>query len=119
MFAGKPNKGILPSPRYYLYVFVPGLVAALIGYVLPGKLFHTTIMGSPSSDAFVFACIPVIAFSFPCGPVQKAKSEKGSAPCCFIFGISIIFWALYYQNFTAYSLWGRSIHRPHRLLPDH
>ena len=56
----------MPMSRIFLYVFLPAIIAALIGYFVPSQLFHTTIMGSPSSDAYVFACIPVLAyFCFP------------------------------------------------------
>jgi proton-dependent oligopeptide transporter, POT family len=99
------QKGDTSLSQILLYVFVPGIVAALIGYVLPGKLLHTTIMGSPSSDAFVFACVPVVAFFISLWARAKGQERKGIGALLFIFGISIIFWALYYQNFTAYSLW--------------
>jgi POT family proton-dependent oligopeptide transporter len=88
-----------------LYVFVPGLIAAAIGYSLPGKIFHTTIMGSPSSDAFVFGCIPVIAFFVSLWVKARGQDKKGIGALLFIFMISIIFWAMYYQIFTAYTLW--------------
>ena len=88
-----------------LYVFVPGIIAAMIGFYLPGKLFHTTFMGSPSSDAFVFACIPVIAFFLSIWVKARGEDKKGIGALLFIFMISVIFWAIYYQNFTAYTLW--------------
>src|ERR1700744_1424462 len=59
------------------YVFVPGIIAAIIGFILPGRLFHTTIMGSPASDAFVFACIPVIAFFLSLWIKASGEDKKG------------------------------------------
>ncbi len=100
-----PQKEDMNLSQILLYVFVPGLVAALIGYTLPSKLFHTTIMGSPSSDAFVFACVPVIAFFVSLWVKARGEDKKGIGALLFIFAVSIIFWALYYQNFTAYTLW--------------
>jgi proton-dependent oligopeptide transporter, POT family len=100
-----PQKEDMNLSQILLYVFVPGLVAALIGYTLPGKLFHTTIMGSPSSDAFVFACVPVIAFFVSLWVKARGEDKKGIGALLFIFAVSVIFWALYYQNFTAYTLW--------------
>lgn len=88
-----------------LYVFVPGIAAAIIGYVLPGKIFGGTIMGSKASDAFVFACIPIIAFFISLWVKARGEDKKGIGALLFIFLVSVIFWALYYQNFTAYTLW--------------
>jgi len=103
----EPQKGDMPFSHIILYVFAPGLAAAMIGYFVPSKLFHTTIMGSPSSDAFVFACVPVISFFVSLWARAKDEDKKGIGALLFIFAISIIFWALYYQNFTAYSLWAQ------------
>jgi POT family proton-dependent oligopeptide transporter len=101
----EPNKEDMNLSQILLYVFVPGIVAAAIGYYLPGSLFHTTIMGSPASDAFVFACIPVIAFFLSIWMKARGEEKKGIGALLFIFMVSIIFWAIYYQNFTAFSLW--------------
>lgn len=100
-----PHKEDMNLSQILLYVFVPGLIAALIGYILPGKLFHTTIMGSPSSDAFVCACIPVIAFFVSLWVKARGEDKKGIGALLFIFAISVIFWAMFYQQFTAYTLW--------------
>ena len=101
----EPHKEDMSLTQILLYVFVPGLVAAGIGYVLPGKLFHTTIMGSAASDAFVFACVPVIAFFVSLWVKARGEDKKGIGALLFIFAVSVIFWAIYYQNFTAYTLW--------------
>jgi POT family proton-dependent oligopeptide transporter len=100
-----PEKADMSLSQILLYVFVPGLIAALIGYTMPGKLIHTTIMGSPSSDAFVFGCVPVIAFFISLWVRAKGQDKKGIGALLFIFAVSVIFWAVYYQNFTAYTLW--------------
>ncbi|HEY4285468.1 MAG TPA: peptide MFS transporter [Puia sp.] len=101
----QPNKEDMTLSQICLYVFVPAIIAAIIGYILPGKIFHTTIMGTPSSDAFVFACVPIIAFFISIWVKANKEDKKGVGALLFIFGVSIIFWALFYQNFTAYTLW--------------
>jgi POT family proton-dependent oligopeptide transporter len=101
----EPQKEDMSLSQILLYVFVPGLIAAVIGYTLPGKIFHTTIMGSAASDAFIFACVPVIAFFISLWVRAKGPDRKGIGALLFIFGISVIFWAIFYQNFTAYTLW--------------
>ena len=101
----QPNKEDMPLSQICLYVFVPAIIAAIIGFKLPGLVFHTTFMGSPSSDAFVFACIPIIAYFISIWVKANKEDKRGVGALLFIFGVSIIFWALFYQNFTAYTLW--------------
>ena len=112
-----PNKEDMSLGQICLYVFVPGIIAAILGYIVPGAVFHTTIMGSPASDAFVFACVPVIGFFVSIWVRAKGEDKKGIGALLFIFAISVIFWSLYYQNFTGYTLWAeqhtdRSISTP-------
>ncbi len=99
------QKEDMPLSKICLYVLVPALIAAFAGYTLPSRIFHSTIMGSPSSDAFVCACIPVIAFFISLWVKARGQEKRGIGALLFIFAISVIFWSLYYQNFTAYTLW--------------
>lgn len=97
------------------YVFLPAIIAAIIGFYLPGKIFHTTLMGSPSSDAFMFACIPIIGFFVSIWKKANSEDKGGIGALLYIFAVSVIFWALYYQIFTGYTLWSdrytdRTIH---------
>lgn len=101
----EPQKEDMPLSKILAYVFLPGILAAVVGYFLPSKVFHTTIMGSPSSDAFVFACVPVISFFISIWVRARGQDKKGIGALLFIFSVSIIFWAIFYQNFTAYTLW--------------
>ena len=87
------------------YVFLPAIVAAIIGYFIPGRLFHTTLMGSPSSDAFVFACVPIIVYFVSIWVKANREDKRGIGALLYLFAVSVIFWALYYQIFTAYTLW--------------
>jgi len=89
------------------YVFLPAIVAALIGWFVPTRVFHTTIMGSPSNDAFIFACIPIISFYISLW-VRAAKIDKKAiGSLLFIFVIAIAFWAIYNQNSTGLTLWAQ------------
>lgn len=87
------------------YVFLPAIIAAFIGFYLPGKLFGGTIMGSQSSDAFVFACVPIIGFFISIWMKANREDKGGVGALLYIFAVSVIFWALYYQIFTGYTLW--------------
>ena len=100
-----PQKEDMTLGEICLYVFVPAIVAALLGYFVPASVFHTTVMGSQASDAFVFACIPILGFFVSIWVRAKVEDKKGIGALLFIFAISTIFWSLYYQNFTGYTLW--------------
>src|SRR5690349_19266342 len=51
----------MPLSKIFSYVFLPAIIAAIIGWYMK-KLIGTTIMGSQANDAFIFACLPIIAF---------------------------------------------------------
>src|ERR1700722_218434 len=100
-----PQKEDMSLGEICLYVFVPAIAAALLGYFVPAAVFHTTVMGSQASDAFVFACVPILGFFVSIWVRAKGEDKKGVGALLFIFAISVIFWSLYYQNFTGYTLW--------------
>jgi POT family proton-dependent oligopeptide transporter len=60
------------------YVFLPALIAAVIGWIVPGYIFHNTIMGSKANDAFIFACIPIIAFYVSLWVKAEGQDKKGN-----------------------------------------
>ena len=88
-----------------LYVFVPALIAAVIGWMVPVKIFGSAIMGTQANDAFVFACIPIIAFYISLWVKAKGQDKKGIGSLLFIFVIAIAFWTIYNQNATGLTLW--------------
>ncbi|MEO8769430.1 MAG: peptide MFS transporter [Ferruginibacter sp.] len=87
------------------YVFLPALITACIGWFLPMKLFGGTMMGSQANDAFIFACLPIIAFYISLWVKAKGQDKKGIGALLFIFSISIVFWTIYNQNSTGLTLW--------------
>jgi proton-dependent oligopeptide transporter, POT family len=87
------------------FVFLPALVAAAIGWFVPPKLFGTSIMGTQANDAFIFACLPIIAFYISLWVKAKGQDKKGIGSLLFIFVIAIAFWAIYNQNATGLTLW--------------
>ncbi|MEP7106585.1 MAG: peptide MFS transporter [Ferruginibacter sp.] len=95
----------MPLSKIFLYVFLPAIIAAFIGWVVPNKIFGQTIMGSPANDAFIFACIPIIAFYVSLYVKAKGQDKKGIGSLLFIFTISIVFWTIYNQNSTGLTLW--------------
>lgn len=88
-----------------LYVFVPAIIAAIVGYMIPSKLLGGPIMGSAANDAFIFACLPIIAFYVSLWAKAKGSDKKAIGSLLFIFAIAIAFWTIYNQNSTGLTLW--------------
>lgn len=87
------------------YVFLPAIIAAVIGWIVPSQLFGSTIMGTKANDAFIFACIPIIAFYISLWVKAKGSDKKAIGSLLFIFVIAIAFWTIYNQNATGLTLW--------------
>jgi len=97
----------MPLSKIFGYVFLPAIIAAAIGWIVPKLLFGSTIMGSQSNDAFIFACLPIIAFYISLYVKATGQDKRGIGALLFIFGISIIFWTIYNQNSTGLTLWAQ------------
>ena len=97
----------MPIGQIFGYVFLPAIIAAIIGWILPTLIFGSTIMGSKSNDAFIFACLPIIAFYISLYLRATGQDKKGIGSLLFIFAISIIFWTIYNQNSTGLTLWAQ------------
>jgi POT family proton-dependent oligopeptide transporter len=97
----------MPLSKIFGYVFLPAIIAAVIGWVVPTMIFGSTIMGSQSNDAFIFACLPIIAFYISLYVKATGQDKRGIGALLFIFGISIIFWTIYNQNSTGLTLWAQ------------
>jgi POT family proton-dependent oligopeptide transporter len=97
----------MPLSKIFGYVFLPAIIAAVIGWIVPTKIFGSTIMGSQSNDAFIFACLPIIAFYISLYVKATGQDKRGIGALLFIFGISIIFWTIYNQNSTGLTLWAQ------------
>ncbi|HYM94506.1 MAG TPA: peptide MFS transporter [Chitinophagaceae bacterium] len=95
----------MPLSKIFLSVFVPAIIAAIIGWKLPILLFGSSIMGTRANDAFMFACLPIIAFYISLWVRAKGQDKKSIGALLFIFAISIAFWTIYNQNSTGLTLW--------------
>lgn len=83
-----------------LKVFLPAIVAGLIGWIIPGNIF-----GSDSTDAFIFACLPVIFFYLNLYLKANSEDKKPIGALLAIFAVSLMFWAVFKQNGTALTRW--------------
>jgi len=92
--------GDMSFARITMLILLPSVVAGIIGWLIPGEWF-----GSDSTDAFIFACIPVIYF-YTSLYVSAQKSEKRPiAALLAIFAVVVLFWAVFKQNGSALNTW--------------
>jgi len=91
------------------YVFLPAMLAGLAGWFLPGMIFGKgyTLLDSQSTDAFLFAAVPVIIFYISLWVKAKADEKRPIAALLAVFAVSIVFWAVFKQNGTALTNWGK------------
>lgn len=83
-------------------VFAPAIVAGAIGWLIPENIF-----GSDSTDAFIFACIPVILFYVSLYVRAKSEDKKPIGALLAIFAVSLMFWAVFKQNGTVLTTWAK------------
>jgi POT family proton-dependent oligopeptide transporter len=95
----------MPTSKIFSYVFLPAIIAGVVGWFLPEKLFGSTIMGTRANDAFIFACLPIIAFYISLWAKAKGQDKRGIGALLFVFAIAIAFWTIYNQNSTGLTLW--------------
>ncbi|KUG13125.1 amino acid transporter [Elizabethkingia sp. HvH-WGS333] len=94
------EKGDTKISDVLIKVFVPAIVAGVIGWVIPGNIF-----GSDNTDAFIFACIPVIYFYISLYFKAKPDEKRPIGALLLIFMVSMFFWAIFKQNGTALTRW--------------
>lgn len=95
-----PKPGDMSIGRIFLLVLLPSMVSGAIGWFLPGKIFD-----SDSTDAFIFACIPVVVFYASLYFRSAEDEKKPMGVMLIIFAVVVMFWAVFKQNGTALNTW--------------
>ena len=107
------KKGVQPSDmpfsKILLYILLPSVGFGIIGWLLKGTASDTNpdsyIFGSDSTDAFIFACIPVVAFYASLYFRAKAEDKRPIGALLAIFSVVILFWAVFKLNGSALNTW--------------
>lgn len=81
-------------------ILLPAIGFGLIGYFLPSPL-----VGSKTTDAFLFGCIPVIFFYGRLLYKSPADEKRPIAAMLAIFSVVIAFWAIFKQNGSTLNTW--------------
>lgn len=83
-------------------VFLPAIIAGGLGWIIPGN-----ILGSDSTDAFIFACIPVVFFYVSLFIRANQTDKRSIGALLAIFAVSLMFWAVFKQNGTVLTTWAK------------
>jgi POT family proton-dependent oligopeptide transporter len=103
------QEGDMPFYKIVLYILLPSVVFGAIGWLLKGVQSATNsdsyIFGSDSTDAFIFACIPVIFFYGSLYVKAKVEDKRPIGALLTIFSVVILFWAVFKLNGSALNTW--------------
>jgi proton-dependent oligopeptide transporter, POT family len=88
-------------------VLLPMVVFGVLGFLLPSQFLGHTIFGTPSNDAFLFGCIPVIIFYTSLWWRAAPEDKNGIGALLAVFFCVIIFWAVFHQNGDALTIWAK------------
>ncbi len=84
-------------------VLLPAFIAGYLGWIIPENIF-----GSDSTDAFIFGALPVALFYVSLLFSLNKTDRRPVAALLSIFGVVIVFWAIFKQNGTALTTWAKS-----------
>ena len=87
----------------FTMVLLPAILAGILGWMIPGNVF-----GSDSTDAFLFGALPVALFYVSLLFKLNEHDRRPVKALLAIYGVVIIFWAVFKQNGTALTTWAES-----------
>jgi proton-dependent oligopeptide transporter, POT family len=84
-------------------IFVPAIVFGALGWFIPGNY-----LGSDSTDAFIFACLPIIGFYINLQVKSNKEDKPRVSALLAIFAVVVVFWAVFKQNSSALTTWAET-----------
>ncbi|MCL6462563.1 MAG: peptide MFS transporter [Flavobacterium micromati] len=103
------QQGDMPFSKIVLFVLLPSIVFGVIGWLIKGvqsdSNLNSAIFGSDSTDAFIFACIPVVYFYGSLYFKAKVEEKRQIGALLSIFAVVILFWAVFKLNGSALTTW--------------
>ena len=90
----------LPLIKIFGFILLPSVAFGLLALLLP-----TPLVGSKTTDAFLFGCIPVIFFYARLLIKSPDNEKKPIAAMLAIFAVVIAFWAVFKQNGSTLNTW--------------
>ena len=89
--------------KIFALIFIPSIIFGLVPLLFPKPL-----VGSVSTDAFLFGCIPVIFFYGRLLVKSPSNEKKPIAAMLAIFAVVIAFWAVFKQNGSTLNTWANN-----------
>lgn len=103
------QEGDMSFLKIVLFILLPSVIFGIIGWFLKGITSDANpdsyIFGSDSTDAFVFACIPIIFFYGSLYVKAKVEDKRPIGALLSIFAVVILFWAVFKLNGSALTTW--------------
>ena len=103
------QEGDMPFYKIVLFILLPSVIFGVIGWLIKGvqsdNNLDSYIFGSDSTDAFIFACIPVIFFYGSLYFKAKTEDKRPIGALLAIFAVVILFWAVFKLNGSALNTW--------------
>ncbi|MFZ4670401.1 MAG: peptide MFS transporter [Flavobacterium sp.] len=103
------QQGDMPFFKIVLFILLPSVVFGVIGWLIKGVQsddnLNSYIFGSDSTDAFIFACIPIIIFYGSLYFKAKTEEKRPIGALLSIFAVVILFWAVFKLNGSALNTW--------------
>jgi POT family proton-dependent oligopeptide transporter len=103
-----PKPEDMPLETIAGVIFVPAIGFGLAGWFLPKLIFGGTIFGSNSADAFMFACLPVMAFYVSLWWRASHEDREAIGALLAICGTAVVFWAVFILAGTALTIWAET-----------
>jgi POT family proton-dependent oligopeptide transporter len=104
------QQGDMPFSKIVMFILLPSIVFGVIGWLIKGTASDANpdsyIFGSDSTDAFIFACIPVILFYASLYFRARPNEKRQIGALLTIFAVVILFWAVFKLNGSALNTWG-------------
>ncbi|MCO4294082.1 peptide MFS transporter [Solitalea sp. MAHUQ-68] len=98
------NPNDIPVSKVLLFVFLPVIVVGALAWIaIPGN-----ILGSDSTDAFIFGCIPVIIYYFTIWWKADKSDKQQISALLAVFVVVIVFWAVFKQNASALTFYAET-----------
>lgn len=94
------EKGDMSTGKILMYTLLPMFAFGVLGYLIPGNL-----LGTDSNDAFIFGCIPVIAFFINLYLKANQTDKRPIGALLAVYGCLVVFWAVFHQNGDALTVW--------------
>lgn len=94
------QEGDMPTMKILGLTILPMFIFGILGYLIPNN-----ILGSDTNDAFIFGCVPVIAFFIYLWFKSSGLEKRAIGALLAVFSCVILFFAIFHQNGDALTVW--------------